>query len=96
MPIKFEQSSALKEGTKRLSPYVHPLSLSISYQESVHSLAARAGLQQSGSSLFLLRLSQFSVSSLPSTSFLCAGHGQRDIVETLDSVMFLSRVLILF
>ena len=23
MPIKFEQSSALKEGTKRLSPYVH-------------------------------------------------------------------------
>ena len=39
MPIKFEQSSTLKEGTKRLSPCLLP-TLSISYRESVHSLAA--------------------------------------------------------
>ena len=50
MPIKFEQSSTLKEGTKRLSLYVHLPTLSISYQESVHSLAARAGLRHTLSS----------------------------------------------
>ena len=44
---KFEQSSALKEGTKRLSLYVHSPMLSISYRESVHSLAPGAGLRHS-------------------------------------------------
>ena len=44
MPIKFEQFSAPKEGTKRLSPcasasIVHP-------RQGVHSLAAGAGLWQ--------------------------------------------------
>ena len=45
MPIKFEQSSALKEGTKRLSPLQKLRSVHLLW-ESVHSLAAGAGLQQ--------------------------------------------------
>ena len=49
MPIKFEQSSALKEGTKRLSPYQTNADAVHLLQENVHSLAARAGLLQSAS-----------------------------------------------
>ena len=45
MPIKFEQSRALKEGTKRLSLLQKPASIPLLW-ESVHSLATRAGLWQ--------------------------------------------------
>ena len=45
MPIKFEQSSAVKEGTKRLSPYVYSLMhVPLLSGKSVHSLATRAAL----------------------------------------------------
>ena len=49
MPIKSEQSSAPKEGTKGLAPYVHFATAAPSEGESVHSLAAGAGLRQFGS-----------------------------------------------
>ena len=42
MPMKFEQSSTLKEGTKRPSPFDETVSL----LRGMHTQAARTGLRQ--------------------------------------------------
>ena len=49
MPIKFEQFSALKEGTKRLFPCASTSAVPL--LQGVNSLAARAGLQQGNTEL---------------------------------------------